>query len=124
VEPSHHSNAVHDNGDDHGIAIVERNSLPPPSGSPDGSSDELSFGDGGERGSQHSMDGSNDIHRPSFRPTQDEDRMLHFSDEEKLDYKPSLVQKKKEDKEEDDVYSLSALSPPHMVFHEVRDNTL
>jgi hypothetical protein len=69
MEPSHQSNAVHDDGDNHGIAIVERCSLPLPSGSPNGNTNELSFEDGDERGSQHSVDGSNDTHRPSFRPT-------------------------------------------------------
>jgi hypothetical protein len=124
VEPSHQSNAVHDDGDNHNIAIIEYNSLPPPSGLPDGSTDELSFKDGDERGSQHSVDGSDDTHRPSFRTTQDEERMLHFSDEEQLVYGPSRVQEKKDEEEENDVYSLSALSPPHMVFHEVREGTL
>jgi hypothetical protein len=124
VEPLHQSNAVHDDGDNHGIAIVELSSMPPPSGSPNGNTDELSFEDGDECGSQHSVDGSDDTHRPSFRPTQDEERMLHFSDEEQLDYGPSPVQEKKDEEEENDVYSLSALSPPHMVFHEVREGTL
>jgi hypothetical protein len=69
VEPSHQSNVVYDDGNNHGIAIVECSSLPPPSGSPDGSTNELNFEDGDERGSQHSLDGSNDTHMPSFRPT-------------------------------------------------------
>jgi hypothetical protein len=50
--------------------------------------------------------------------------MLHFSDEEQLDYGPSPIQEKKDEEEENNIYSLSALSPPHMVFHEVREDIL
>jgi hypothetical protein len=121
VEQSLESNAVCDNVDDHGIGIVERNTLPSPSGSLDDNIDELSFGDAGERGSQHYVGKYDNIHRPSFTPTPDEECILHFLDEEQLDYRPSPVQKKKDDKEEDDVYSISDLSLPHMVFHEVRE---
>ena len=91
MEPSYQSNILHDDGDNHNIAIVECSSLPPPSGSLNGSTNELSFKDGDERGSQHSVDGSDNTYRPSFRPTQDEECMLHFSNEEQLDYGPSSL---------------------------------
>jgi hypothetical protein len=45
--------------------------------------------------------------------------MLHFSDEEQFDYRALLVNDKKDDEEEDDVYSIIGLSPPHMIFLEV-----
>jgi hypothetical protein len=38
--------------------------------------------------------------------------MLHFSDEEQFDYRALLVNDKKDDEEEDDVYSIIGLSPP------------
>jgi hypothetical protein len=69
VEPFLQSDPVGDYEEDHSIAIVKRSSMPSPIESPDGSVDQLSFGDAGECGLQHCMDNDGDIPMKSFRPT-------------------------------------------------------